>query len=117
MPPPQRVYRPRYQQSYVVPALPRSDEGQWKNEARILDIRLQTALKNADAALAQMEAARTEMDRRNASTYEEAQRVYAAAASDYQALMREVELSRRNIESLRESARQANVPPGWARWP
>lgn len=117
MPPPERIYRPRYYQNYSVPVLARSDEAQWKNEARMLDIRLNTSLKNADAALARMEAARTELDRRNSATYEEAERVYALAARDYDLMMREVELSRRNIEALREAARKANVPPGWARWP
>jgi hypothetical protein len=117
MPPPERIYRPRYYQNYSVPVLARSDEAQWKNEARMLDIRLNTSLKNADAALARMEAARTELDRRNSATYEEAERVYALAARDYDLMMREVDLSRRNIESLREAARQANVQPGWARWP
>lgn len=117
MPRVERTYRPRYYQNYSVPALPRSDEAVWKNEARMLDIRLNTSLKNADAALSRMEAARTELDRRNAATYEEAERVYAVAARDYDMMMREVDLSRRNIESLRDAARQANVPPGWARWP
>ena len=117
MPPPEQIYRPRYYQNYSVPVLARSDEAQWKNEARMLDIRLNTSLKNADAALARMEAARTELDRRNSATYEEAERVYALAARDYDLIMREVDLSKRNIESLREAARRANVPPGWARWP
>jgi hypothetical protein len=118
MPPAELGYRrPRYYQNYSVPALPASDEARWKSEARLLDIRLNTALKNADAALARMEAARTELDRRNSSTYEEAERIYAFAARDYDVLMREVDVSKRNIESLRDSARQAGVPPGWARWP
>ena len=114
-----RFYRQPSYQTYSVPPEfhQRAEESRWKSEAQFLDIQLQTSLKYADASLARMEAANAEMARMNTATYAEAQREHAAAAADYQQFMQAVESSRRNIERLRDAARRANVPPGWARWP
>jgi hypothetical protein len=93
------------------------DEEWWKNEMRMLQVRLQDDVRKFDAAMAAWRHAIEQMNTKSVAIFATAQESANRSEREAQQLKAVVQADRDAIERLREDARRADVPPGWLRWP